>query len=182
MDLQVNTDLFNRLQRLTQRTFLQRMTNEAGVIAVNFSKDRFRFKNWIDKTAEKWQARKRPDRGSLLLRTGRLKRSIRKIASGDYYVVVGTDVPYAQLHNEGGTVSKVVQVKAHTRKVVIRQRKVSRKGKVSLKVIGSKMVNVRAHNRKMNRTMPKRQFLGESELLMRRIEMHLNRELNKELQ
>ena len=182
MDLQVNTDLFNRLQRLTQRTFLQQMTNEAGVIAVNFSKDRFRFKNWIDKTAEKWQARKRPDRGSLLLRTGRLKRSIRKIASGDYYVVVGTDVPYAQLHNEGGTVSKVVQVKAHTRKVVIRQRKVSRKGKVSLKVIGSKMVNVRAHNRKMNRTMPKRQFLGESELLMRRIEMHLNRELNKELQ
>ena len=182
MDLQVNTDLFNRLQRLTQRTFLQRMTNEAGVIAVNFSKDRFRFKNWIDKTAEKWQARKRPDRGSLLLRTGRLKRSIRKIASGDYYVVVGTDVPYAQLHNEGGTVSKVVQVKAHTRKVVIRQRKVSRKGKVSSKVIGSKMVNVRAQNRKMNRTMPKRQFLGESELLMRRIEMHLNRELNKELQ
>ena len=182
MDLQVNTDLFNRLQRLTQRTFLQRIVNEAGVIAVNFSKDRFRFKNWIDKTAEKWQARKRPDRGSLLLRTGRLKRSIRKIASGDYYVVVGTDVPYAQLHNEGGTVSKVVQVKAHTRKVVIRQRKVSRKGKVSLKVIGSKMVNVRAHNRKMNRTMPKRQFLGESELLMRRIEMHLNRELNKELQ
>jgi phage virion morphogenesis family len=182
MDLQVNTDLFNRLQRLTQRTFLQRMTNEAGVIAVNFSKDRFRFKNWIDKTAEKWQARKRPDRGSLLLRTGRLKRSIRKIASGDYYVVVGTDVPYAQLHNEGGTVSKVVQVKAHTRKVVIRQRKVSRKGKVSSKVIGSKMVNVRVHNRKMNRTMPKRQFLGESELLKRRIEMHLNRELNKELQ
>ena len=34
----------------------------------------------------------------------------------------------------------------------------------------------------MNLTMPKRQFLGESELLMRRIEMHINRELNKELQ
>ena len=171
MDLQVNTDLFNRLQRLTQRTFLQRMVNEAGVIAVNFSKDRFRFKNWIDKTAEKWQARKRPNRGSLLLRTGRLKRSIRKIASGDYYVVVGTDVPYAQLHNEGGTVNKVAQVKAHTRRV-----------NATTRVIGSKIVNVRAHNRKMNLTMPKRQFLGESELLMRRIEMHINRELNKELQ
>ena len=182
MDLQVNTDLFNRLQCLTQRTFLQRMVNEAGVIAVNFSKDRFRFKNWIDKTAEKWQARKRPDRGSLLLRTGRLKRSIRKIASGDYYVVVGTDVPYAQLHNEGGTVNKVAQVKAHTRKVVMRQRSVNRRGNVTTRAIGSKIVNVRAHNRKMNLTMPKRQFLGESELLMRRIEMHVNRELNKELQ
>ena len=158
------------------------MTNEAGVIAVNFSKDRFRFKNWIDKTAEKWQARKRPYRGSLLLRTGRLKRSIRKIASGDYYVVVGTDVPYAQLHNEGGIVNKVAQVKAHTRKVIIRQRKINRKGKVTTKAIGSKIVNVRAHNRKMNLTMPKRQFLGESELLMRRIEMHVNRELDKELQ
>ena len=174
MDLQVNTDLFNRLQRLTQRTFLQRMVNEAGVIAVNFSKDRFRFK--------KWQARKRPDRGSLLLRTGRRKRSIRKITSGDYYVVVGTDVPYAQLHNEGGTVNKVAQVKAHTRKVVIRQRSVNRRGNATTRAIGSKIVNVRAHNRKMNLTMPKRQFLGESELLMRRIEMHVNRELNKELQ
>ncbi|WP_315157104.1 phage virion morphogenesis protein [Capnocytophaga leadbetteri] len=182
MDLQVNTDLFNRLQRLTQRTFLQRMVSEAGVIAVNFSKDRFRFKNWIDKTAEKWQARKRPDRGSLLLRTGRLKRSIRKIASGDYYVVVGTDVPYAQLHNEGGSVNKVAQVKAHTRKVVIRQRRVNRRGNVISRAIGSRIVNVRAHNRKMNLTMPKRQFLGESELLMRRIEMHVNREFNKELQ
>ena len=180
MDLQVNTDLFNRLQRLTQRTFLQRMVNEAGVIAVNFSNDRFRFKNWIDKTAEKWQARKRPNRGSLLLRTGRLKSSIRKIASGDYYVVVGTDVPYAQLHNEGGTVNKVAQVKAYTRKVVIRQRSVNRRGNATTRVIGSKIV--RAHNRKMNLTMPKRQFLGESELLMRRIEMHINRELNKELQ
>ena len=97
-------------------------------------------------------------------------------------MVVGTDVPYAQLHNKGGTINKVVQVKAHTRKVTIRQRKVSRKGNVTTRVIGSKIVNVRAHNRHMNLTMPKRQFLGESELLTRRIEMHINRELNKELQ
>ena len=97
-------------------------------------------------------------------------------------MVVGTDVPYAQLHNEGGTVNKVAQVKAHTRKVVIRQRSVNRRGNATTRAIGSKIVNVRAHNRKMNLTMPKRQFLGESELLMRRIEMHVNRELNKELQ
>ena len=182
MDLQIDTDLFNKLQRLTQRSFLQRMTNESGVIAVNFTKDRFRFKNWIDKSVEKWESRKRPDRGLLLVRSGRLKRSIRKIAIGDYYVVVGTDVPYAQSHNEGGTVNKVAQVKAHTRKITIRQRKVSRKGKVSTKVIGSKVVNVRAHNRNINLTVPRRQFLGESELLMRRIELHITRELNKELQ
>lgn len=186
MDVEFNTDFFKKLERLNRKAFLRQMTQEAGVIAVNFSKDRFRFKNWLDKGRERWKPRKRPNgRGSLLVRTGRLKRSIRKILTGDYYVMVGTDVPYAPLHNEGGEINKTVQVKSHQRKINIRARKIDKRtGRIRTlkKAIGNKMVNVRAHNRKMNLTMPKRQFLGDSEFLGKLIGRHITREINKTLE
>ena len=81
--------------------------------------------------------------------SGRLKRSIRVVSSSPERVVVGTDVPYAQIHNDGfeGT----VHVKAYMRK--------SKKGT---------RINVREHDKNMK--MPKRQFVGESDELNRRLE------------
>lgn len=133
-------------------------------MAVNFSKERFVQKNWIDRNREAWTPRKRPARGSILVRSGRLKRSIRKVSQGNYYVYIGTDVPYAKIHNEGGRIDRTVSVKAFTRRG--RQR-------------GTQ--NVRAHSRRMNIGMPKRQFLGESALLNRRIERFMSRELDNEI-
>lgn len=42
------------------------------------------------------------DKGrALLVRSGRLRRSIQIMSSGPGYVVIGTDVPYASFHNDG---------------------------------------------------------------------------------
>ncbi len=70
-------------------------------------------------------------------------------------------MPYAQIHNEGGTINKTVTVKAHSRK---------RKGRSE---------NVKSHRRKMNTTLPKRQFIGEFKMLLYRVERLLQLEMLK---
>lgn len=172
--------VFERITRIVGVEFSKRMSSEFGTIAVNFSKERFVKKDWHNQVHEKWKARKRKDRGSLMVRTGRLKRSIRKISSGATYVMIGSDVPYAKVHNEGGKTTKSVYVKAHTRKQTIhastnlRTRKKSRK-----RVATGNLIKVQSHTRKMNLTVPQRQFMGQSRALQIRLMNHLQKEFTK---
>lgn len=90
--------------------------------------------------SDKWKQRQyKNPKGSLLLVTGTLRRSIRAEVQGNG-VRFTSAVPYASIHNEGGT--GVKPVKAHTRK--------SKKGKT---------YQVKAHTR--NFKMPQRQFIGD---------------------
>lgn len=89
---------------------------------------------------KKWKRRVYPNpKGSLLLVTGTLRRSIRSEVQGSG-VRFTSSVPYASIHNEGGKGTQ--QVRRHTR--------ISRKGK---------QYTVKAHIRKFN--MPQRQFIGD---------------------
>lgn len=134
---------------------LDSLPKRISVLAVNFSKERFVKQNWIDSSTHDWKPRsrarrggKRRQKGAILVDSGRLKRSIRKVSVSKDRVIIGTDVPYAQVHNDGfqGTVS----VKPHRRK---------RDGK---------KIYVRAHSRRMS--MPQRRFLGDSQELSARLE------------
>ena len=89
---------------------------------------------------DKWKPRayKYP-KGSLLMVTGTMRRSIKAEVRGDG-VRFSSAVPYAAIHNEGGSGTK--SVRQHTR--------TSKKGKP---------YTVKAHTRKF--TMPKRQFVGD---------------------
>ena len=90
---------------------------------------------------KKWAKRKDPHAlGSLLIVTGTLRRSIQAHQESNG-VRFTSQVPYATLHNEGGSGS--VTVRSHKRK--------SRKGKTH---------TVRQHQRTIN--MPQRQFVGDS--------------------
>ena len=165
MYVEFKTDFFKRLQKVNKPSFMRRLVNRSGVVAVNFSKERFVRKDWLDGSSrQSWEKRKKVDRGSLMVRSGRLKRSIRKLSEGDYFVYVGTDVPYAQIHNEGGNINKTITVRTHSR---------TRKGRTE---------TVKSHRRKMKMTMPKRQFLGDSNALAKRIERFANVEINNEIQ
>lgn len=177
MSVKFQDDFFKKLEKIDKPAFLKKMTNEAGIIAVNFSKERFRAKNWIDRSRESWQGRKRKGRGSLLSQSGRLKRSIRKLAEGNYYVFIGTDVPYAQIHNEGGTINKTVSVRSHTRRISSRKRKTTRGNGKPVKATA----RVRSHTRRMNLRIVKRQFMGESAVLTRRVERHMHKRVINEL-
>jgi len=154
-----NNNFLTRLSKLQK--LHQKFPQMAAILAVNFSKERFIQKNWVDRSASRWEPRKKESKGSLMAKSGRLKRSVRKLKVTRNSVTIGTDVSYAQIHNEGGTINKTVNVRSHSR---------TRKGREE---------NVRAHTRKMNLKIPKRQFLGESAILQRRIERMLDKQIKQ---
>jgi len=100
--------------------------------------------------SQPWQPRKKEGRGSLMLVTGKLRRSISARVEGDK-IIFSSDMPYATAHNEGET----IQMKP--RKQVIH---FDKKGKFAK--------SKKAHYaQKTNRgayeiNMPKRQFIGDA--------------------
>lgn len=91
--------------------------------------------------SEKWKPRqpRKKARGSLLVVTGTMRRSIRSEVTEDG-VRFSSAVPYAAAHNEGAEGTR--SIKAHTRK--------SKKGKT---------YTVKAHTQQFN--LPQRQFIGD---------------------
>lgn len=175
----IKNDVFNRMRKALGKTFSMKMTSEFGTVAVNFTKERFVRKDWFNQVHETWKPRKRRDRGSLMVRTGRLKRSIRKISSGDGYVIIGSDVPYAAIHNEGGKTTKSVYVSAHTRRKTRHAISAKTGKKLKKKVDSGDVIRVKSHVRKMNLTVPQRKFMGESRALQIRLQKHLKDEVTK---
>ncbi|MDP2061321.1 MAG: phage virion morphogenesis protein [Candidatus Sungbacteria bacterium] len=161
----LSPDYISKLNRL--QLLYRKFPQLAGIEAVNFSKERFRQKNWLDRTREKWEPRKRigttkkKPKGSILVVSGRLKRSVKKLRQTRNSVTIGTDVPYARIHNEGGEITKTVTVEKHSR------------------VRAGRKSTVKSHKRTMNTTIPQRQFIGESAILLRRVERLVEREIRK---
>ena len=92
---------------------------------------------------DKWKARKDPKaNGSLLVVSGRMRRSIKGSVEGDG-VRFTSDTSYATVHNEGG--SGFVTVRQH-------QRKHYKTGKV---------YTVHSYQRRVN--IPQRQFVGDGQ-------------------
>lgn len=160
---EVNRQFWQKLSREVKENLHTKLIDEAATRAVRFSKERFRQKNWVDAAPQKWKPRQRKGRGSLLVRSGRLKRSIRILNKTATSVTIGTDVPYARIHNEGGTIREKVFVKQHTRKRSARQNR------------GTGKIQVKAHTRMMNTQVPPRPFIGESRALLNKIEKKMNK-------
>jgi len=158
---------------------------KVGETVLRFANQRFREQNWVDNGTEVWRPRKpnaKRNRGrNLLVDSGRLRRSIRITRVTADTAAVGTDVPYAGVHNDGfrGTVT----VKAHSRKKYGKQKEkyTTRSGRERNRtvttVIGS--TAVKSHSRKMN--IPKRRYLGESATQNRQIERTITAEILKEI-
>lgn len=162
------TDFTRKIDAIS-RTY-KTLPNEIAAVAVNFSKERFVSQSWLDTTKENWKPRKRQRKSThghrtknqtLLVHTGRLKRSIRKISADESQVIIGSDVPYAQIQNDGGTINKAVAIKSHQ----VNQFSRTRKGRRET----VKEHEVKSHTRKMNTTIPSRRFLGTSYTLSKRI-------------
>lgn len=103
----------------------------------NFREQGFFGDKWVATKASK--TNKAGKKGSILIVTGALRRSIRSHIRGNS-VVFTSHLPYASVHNEGGKGS--VTVRRHTR--------TSSKGR---------SYDVRSHERATN--IPQRQFIGD---------------------
>jgi phage gpG-like protein len=161
-------------QLLAFKKFKDAYPRYVGNMAVNFYKDSFKRQGYIDTGFKKWDKRKNDAKGkgrAILVKTGRLRRSIRIIRTGLGYVVVGTDVPYAQIHNEGGVIRTTQSVRSYNRKAHKRTWKGKRQN-VSA-------ANIGAHKRKVNTQITQRQFMGASPFLIRRIMMNTEYKLKQ---
>lgn len=170
--------------RLTKASSL--IPTRAATVAVNFVKERFRAQNWLDESPEPWKKRRsrkgsKPDRRAVLVKSGRLMRSWRKISANSDRAIIGSDVPYARIHNDGGQVKAVANVGSYTKKSYTRKAH-SRTRKGVTEQIKATTINshtVKAHRREINFTMQKRQFIGNSATLNNRIQEMITNDIEK---
>ncbi len=146
-------DAFAKLQNRLAET-LRTLPAIVGEEAVNFSLDSFRQQAWSGYSQDVWPKRKNPTKWgkrdetdrALLVKTGKLRRSIRVTRIQQDRVFIGAggpDVPYARVHNEGFRGKVTQQVNEH-----LRRNKKGGKTKVS------------AFTRTINQNIPQRQFIG----------------------
>jgi len=170
---------FDRLKML--------MPAKMGTTCVKFFKDRFSAQAWTDESASPWAARKpgsKRNKGrAILINSGRLRNSIHILYTTADSSTVGTEVPYAEIHNEG--FNGVEQVSGFTRKKFKKSTVFStevfniksRKGRKSTIKSVSGETEVKPFSRQMN--MPQRRFIGESKLLVHKLEQMITIELKK---
>lgn len=141
---------------------------QLGEESLKFFKKSFNKQGWEDVVLEKWKKRKKPKpKHPILVKSGNLKRSIAILKTTSYTIVLGTNIPYAKIHNEGFDGEE--SVRAHTRKRNIKTRigggglfvngKFKKGIYKKVKIIGAS-TQVKAHTRHM--VMPQRQYMGHS--------------------
>lgn len=166
-----------------------------GNDAVNFFLDRFTYQNWIGDSVQPWRRRKNPNKWgplkndsgrAILIQRARLKRSIRIIRAGNMEVLIGTDVPYARTHNEGLRVGQIQKVKEYKRKKtafgIVQRKTLKRQSNIKFgRMDTGDTITVKAHTRRINQNIPKRQFMGESPYLTKLLGRRLQAEILKGL-
>lgn len=155
---------------------------KVGVLAISFTKDRFRQQNWLDTYPEPWKKRKASKWGkkrndsnrALLVKRAQLLRSIRIVNTTHNSVTIGSNEPHAAVHNDGFRGRVVQNVGAHQRK-----RKVKVAGTGRRKVTQTVTTTVKAHSRTINQNIPRRRYMGKSQYLSRQISRLIAAEINK---
>ncbi len=154
------------LQQKLQRA-VQKLPTVLVNEAVNWTKGNFDRQGFPGRSFQAWPKRNpgtKNDTGrKILVKTGRLKRSIRKISTGALSATFGTDVPYARAHNDGftGTVNVRQHQRAKLGKVKMSTGKSGKPFKTVNRITG--MGTVKAHQRRMK--LPRRRFIGYSPVL-----------------
>lgn len=160
---------------------LRQLPARVAVVAENFSKQRFREQGWKGVALEPWKKRKRDkprDNGrAILVKSGALRRSIKARASG-MNVIISSDSPYAEAHNEGFSGSVSETVGAHSRKGHERKGYTRSDGR-KVAAVHVKQYEVGAFVRKRNVDLPQRQFIGPSAALDKEVCALIESEINR---
>lgn len=158
------------------KRFNQQWPRLIGGLAVSHFKSSFKKQGFTDSSLEKWPPRKKDERSrrgrrSTLIKSGALRRSIRIVKTGPGKVTVGSNLPYSQIHNEGGRVKALQKIPLHTRRRHSRNQRGRR--------VTVREHEVQSHSRQMDFNMPQRKFIGRSLVLNRRIQQSTLKQLNR---
>ena len=163
--------VFNRIQSQVA-TAIRQLPAQLGAEAVRYSMQRFREQGW---DGAPWRSRKPGSKNNngraLLVQSGRLRRSIRITGKTTNSVTIGSDVPYARIHNEGFNGTE--NVRSFTRNRYTSSKigtgKLTKTGKERMQTVKTitSTSKVKAFMRRMR--MPRRQFMGSSPYLIRNL-------------
>lgn len=162
------------LTRTSIHDLFHHLPTWAGNSALNFFLDSFKKEGFSDREFKAWKKRRQPIEGRNLLvgkGSGKLRRSLRVRIGADYFEVY-TDMPYAQIHNEGGTIEQ--EITERQRKYFWAQYYREKKAGNTEK---SNMFKRMALTKKASFTIkiPKRQFMGKSEKFNQKLLAHVER-------
>lgn len=150
----------------------------AGEKALRFINGNFRAQGYQGNSFNKWAAIKR--KGTILVKTGNLRRSIRSEVRGMGVVAITSNAPYAKVHNEG--FSGTVQVGPFKRRITGKAMRYSVKTRKRLKdaTYTKGFTDVSAHTRKVN--IKQRQFAPITPYDSPVLNNAIRREIIKQLQ
>jgi phage gpG-like protein len=169
-----NLDPFLNNMATAIKAATPRIVHEMGSEAVTYSKENFRRQAFDGKPWPKRKKDRTPGR-AVLIKTGHLRNSIHITNQSAGSVSIGTDLPYAQIHNDGG----VIQHRG--REVVLNFRR--KGGKLLLSKVQTEsqqrlITDIRRGNTgDYTTSMPQRQFLGMTTELRDKIIANIRQEI-----
>lgn len=166
------------------------MANDAR----NFFLDRFKEQAWLGDSRQPWKPRKavtkwgptkRNNGRAILVLDGILRNSIRITQVGSLQATIATNVPYARAHNEGLRAGFIQKVKQYERRKTVfgvsYKKELKTRTKIKFGRVETGKVTVKAHSRRVNMVLPRRQFMGQSPYLTKMLTRRLQSELMKGL-
>lgn len=194
MDAKNLPKLVEHLKKEIQREVNDRLPRKVGITAVNHFKQNFRDGGFMNGGLHPWKKTKRQQQPSnagsryspLTSARNHLMSSL-EFHPGVGQVRISNPVPYAAIHNEGGTINTHPRVTPKMRKfawaMAYHAAGVRRKGKLPKELpYEAKMWRALALTKKttlsIHANIPQRQFMGESQELTQKV----NRIVNESIQ
>lgn len=147
----------------------RRLPRMFGIEAVNLFKANFDAEGFIagEGRLQKWKKPLRNSGRKTLTKTRRLRRGIKIISASQSKVVVGVDrgIKYAKIHNEGGKIEVTPKMRRYFWAM--------------FKQTGDSFYKGLALTNKTHFDMPKRQFIGNTLAMEKRLDRRLIKELQK---
>ena len=191
-------EIQRRIERVKtdiEREVRDRLPRKIGITAVNHFRQNFRDAGWRDNGLHPWKKTLRQKAGGpdakytpLTSRRDHLMHSIQYEQTAPGEVTVTDPVPYAAIHNEGGTLNTHPSVTPKMRRFAWAKAYslagVKGKGRLpkelppeaakwrALALTKKSKLNVTAH-------IPRRQFMGESRELMQKVNEIINESINR---
>jgi phage gpG-like protein len=159
------------------RNFPIAAANEAvNYFVVSFDREAWEGKSWEKRKANFLE--KSSSRRNLLVKSGRLRRSIRRVANSVGYARVATDVPYAKIHNEGGTIIQTPTAKQRAFFSHVAEGFFDSKNDPNKWAEGHKFISM-SKAKQLTINLPQRQFMGDSQQLNNLIKQKMDGEFRK---
>jgi phage gpG-like protein len=164
---------------------IKRIINDIAVELGDLFHKNFETKSFFGKT---WVARRREDKGSLLIRTGKLRRSIHREVSNNSIRFTSSEA-YAAIHNEGGEIIVTKQMKRffgakyYETSGKIRKTKTGELSKtksnlrISAQAMAWKYMAIMKKGSKIK--IPQRQFIGDAPEIKAAVEKIFNEQLKR---